>query len=109
MLKITSPTWSSGVLLSSIDMAKEDEFGNDGSNGMKFIIMSKKSIRADYLNFKGTVGIKGFECLILDAKKAFNHLRHAFIKALILQHFDLEYHIWVETDKSGHAIGRVLS
>ena len=33
-----------------------------------------------------------------DTKKSFNHLRQAFIKALILQHFDLEYYIWIETD-----------
>ena len=31
--------------------------------------------------------------LIFSAKKAFNCLRQAFIKVLILQHFDLEYYI----------------
>ena len=44
-----------------------------------------------------------------DAKKAFNHLRLAFIKAPILRHFDLESHIRIETDASGYAIGGVLS
>ena len=43
------------------------------------------------------------------AKKAFTELRQAFIKALILHHFDPECHIRVETDVSGYAIGRVLS
>ena len=31
--------------------------------------------------------------LTFNAKKAFNHLKQAFIKALILQHFDPECHI----------------
>ena len=44
-----------------------------------------------------------------DAKKAFNQLRQAFTKVPILWHFDLECHIWIETDASGYAIGRVLS
>ena len=44
-----------------------------------------------------------------DAKKAFNHLRLAFIKAPILQHFDLESYIQIETDALGYAIGIMLS
>ena len=36
-------------------------------------------------------------------------MRQAFFKALILHYFDLEYHIRIETDASGYAIGRVLS
>ena len=47
--------------------------------------------------------------LILDAKKAFNHLQLAFIGALILWYFDLEIYIRIQTDASGHAIGRGLS
>ena len=47
--------------------------------------------------------------LIPDTKEAFNHLRLAFIKAPILQHFDLESHIQIKTDASGYAIGGVLS
>ena len=43
------------------------------------------------------------------AKRAFTKLRQAFIKAPIFHHFDLERHIWVETDASGYAIGRVFS
>ena len=87
----------------------EDEFRDGGSNGIKSIITSKKSTEADYLNFKGTVGTRSFGYLTLDAKKAFNYLWHVFTKALILQHFDLECHIRVETNASGHAISRILS
>ena len=43
------------------------------------------------------------------ARKAFTELRQAFIKALILYHFDPKRHFRVETDASGYAIGRVLS
>ena len=43
------------------------------------------------------------------ANKAFNCLRQAFIKALILQHFNPECHIQIETDAAGYAIGGVLS
>ena len=43
------------------------------------------------------------------ARMAFTKLRQAFIKALILHHFDLERHIRVETDISAYAIGGVLS
>ena len=47
--------------------------------------------------------------LTSNAKKTFNHLRLVFIKALILQDFDLESYIWIETNASGYIIGRVLS
>ena len=47
--------------------------------------------------------------LISEAKAAFNHLQLAFIKTLILWHFDLEYHIWIETKASRYTIGRMLS
>ena len=47
--------------------------------------------------------------LTFDAKKAFNHLWLAFVKTLILQQFDLENHIWIETNVLSYAIGRVLS
>ena len=43
------------------------------------------------------------------AKLAFTELREAFLKALILHHFDSECHIRIETDASGYAIGGVLS
>ena len=42
-------------------------------------------------------------------RKAFTKLRQAFIKASILYHFDPERHIWVETDVSGYAIGRIFN
>ncbi len=47
--------------------------------------------------------------LTLEAKKAFIHLRKAFIKAPILMHFDPKCHIYIETNALGYAIGGVLS
>ena len=44
-----------------------------------------------------------------NAKRPFIKLRQAFIKALILNHFDLERHIQIETDALGYAIGRIFS
>ena len=43
------------------------------------------------------------------ARKAFTKLRQVFVKALILNHFDLEYYIQIETDTSGYIIGRIFS
>ena len=37
--------------------------------------------------------------LTFNAKKVFNYLWLAFIKALILRHFDLKSHIWIEIGK----------
>ena len=42
-------------------------------------------------------------------KEVVNQLRQAFSKAPILQHFDLEYHIWIEINALGYAIRGVLS
>ena len=44
-----------------------------------------------------------------ETKLAFTELRQAFLKASILHHFEPEYHMRIETDVSGYAIGRVLN
>ncbi len=41
--------------------------------------------------------------------RAFTELRQAFLKVPILNHFDPECNIRIETDASGYAIGGVLS
>ena len=43
-----------------------------------------------------------------EAKLVFTQLRQVFVKASILQHFDPESYIRIETDASGYAIGDVL-
>ena len=72
-----------------------DEVGND-----EIGIKAQKS-------FKSKKTESGF--LTSGARKVFTKLRQAFIKASILHHFDLEYHIRVETDNSGYVIGRILN
>ena len=47
--------------------------------------------------------------LTLEARLAFTRLRLAFTEAPILNHFDPERYIRIETDASGYAIGGVLS
>ncbi len=47
--------------------------------------------------------------LTFEAGKALTELRQAFVKAPILNHFDPECHIQIETDASGYAIVGVLS
>ncbi len=47
--------------------------------------------------------------LTSEAKKAFTKLRQAFIETPILNYFDLERHIQIETDASGYAISEILS
>ena len=131
MLRITIFIGSLTILQSSIDMAEKNEVGGGESDGNETNLSnpsaSKKSTKAEYLTSggakkggnnpkmgggntkKGVEAARSSDYLTLDAKKAFNHLRHAFIQAFILQHFDPEWHIRIKTDVSGYAISRVLS
>ncbi len=47
--------------------------------------------------------------LTTDTRRAFTELKQAFLKAPILNHFDPERHLQIETDASGYAIGGVLN
>ena len=67
----------------------------------------KLSKSGNSTNFDATEDEPKF--LTPDTRTAFNHLWLVFTEALILRHFDLECHIWIETDASGYAIGGVLS
>ena len=99
---------------------EHNEFGGAKCGGNKTNLSHpsalKKSIRAGYLTSvdakksggntkKGVKTAKSSDYLISDAKKAFHHLRHAFIQALILQHFALKRYIQIETDMLGYTIG----
>ena len=114
----------SSTFLQLIDAADKDKFagGKIGGNetNLSNLSTSKKSTKTGYPTFKstkkgggnikkGVKAAKGSDDLTLTAKKAFNHLRYAFIQAPILQYFDLEWHIQIETDVLGNAIGEVLS
>ena len=121
ILKTSSPTGLLTILQSN-DVVDEDEVGESGGNEMNLLntSASTRSTRAGYLIFggakkggnntkKGVKAAKDFDYLTPAAKKAFNYLRHAFTQAPILQHFDPERHIRIETDVFGYAINGVLS
>ena len=78
------------------EVDNKDEVRKKGQNLSKFKNLFK---------FKKTES--GF--FISRARMAFTQRRQAFIKALILYHFDLEYHIQVEIDESSYAIGGVFN
>ena len=92
-----------------------DEFdkGDYGENEARKVSASTKGpTRADYLSFdhvSHTVSNNVSNYLTPDTKRSFDQLRQAFTEAPILQHFNPERYIRVETDASGYAIGGVLS
>ena len=80
---------------SSEELAPKTFRANDdevvGSSGR-----ANKKVRNSFrkLTHMSNIGATGEPIFLTpDAKKAFNHLRLAFIKAPILRHFDLESHI----------------
>ena len=98
-----------------------DEFGRGdcGKNKVRTSVLTKGPIKADYpssnhvshvvSNFVSNSAKNVSNYLTSDAKKAFDQLCQAFTEAPILQHFDPEQYIRVETDLFGHAIGGMLS
>ena len=81
-----------------------------GGKANRTVVNSSKNEKSRNLTRVLNIGAtKKPNFLIPDAKKAFNYLRLAFIKAPILQHFDPKSHIWIETDVPGYAIGEVSS
>ena len=51
----------------------------------------------------------GASFLTPGTRKTFNRLQLTFTKALILQYFNLECHIWIKTNVSSYAIDDILS
>ena len=66
----------------------------NGNRANKIVINLFKNKKSKNLIYISNIGaIKKPNFLIFDAKKTFNYLQLAFIKALILQHFDLKSYI----------------
>ena len=82
-------------------MAEHDKVDTVGGRGDYKDKMVEKSLSKNLNRATGYLAPK--------ARLAFIKLRKAFTKALILRHFDLEYHIRIETDASSYSIGGVLS
>ena len=84
--------------------------GDGGGRTNGTVVNSSKNEKSRNLTCVPNIGAtEELNFLTPNAKKVFNHLRLAFIKAPILQHFNLERDIRIETDVSGYAIGVVLS
>ena len=84
--------------------------GGDSGKANEIVVnLSKNEKSRKLMRMPNIEAMEKPNFLTLNAKKPFNHLRLAFIKALILRHFDLESHIRIETNVSGHAIGGVSS
>ena len=97
MLK-TSPQPAGALLATAVD--DSEVVGSSGRN-------EGKLVKSDFTKPVRKVEEPSF--LTPDARRAFTQLRQAFTEAPILQHFNLECHIRIETDASGYAIGGVLS
>ena len=86
-------------------LAKSQKLSKLGkSKGEKLIKLSNSGNSSNFDAKKS-----GPSILTPKARLAFNRLRLAFTKAVILWYFDPEYHIWIKTDALGYAIGGVLS
>ena len=123
MLRTLSRT-SSSTILQLIDAANEDDVGTDENSvdetNLSNSSASKRSLGAGFLTSgdtkkgggntkKGVKAARDPDYLTPAAKKAFNHLWHAFTLAPILKHFDSKQHIWIEINMSAYAIDEVLS
>ena len=93
-----------GRARSKIDESEKDNVEVDGDE-VEFDEVGKKVQKSS----KSKKTVRSLNFLTPGAKLAFTKLRQAFFKTLILYHFDPEYHIRIETDVSGYAIGGVLS
>ena len=83
--------------------------GDDGRANRTVVNLSKNEKSRKLTRVPNIGAMKEPNFLTLNAKKAFNYLRLAFIKAPILQHFDPESYIRIKTDALGYAIGGMLS
>ena len=103
-------TGSSNLALKAFRADDDEVFGDSGGRANKTVVNLSKNNKSRNLTYVPNIrATEESNFLTPDTKKAFNYLRLAFIKALILRHFDLESHIRIETDASGYAIGEVLS
>ena len=84
--------------------------GDSGNETNKMVVNLCKNKKSRKLTRVLNIGaIKKLNFLTPIAKKVFNYLRLAFIKALIFQHFDLKSHNRIKNDASGYAIGKMSS
>ena len=86
-----------------LSMTENVEIGSKGS----YSYSEDKTVKKSPFTSKNSN--RALSYLTLKARLAFNKLKKAFTKTPILQHFDPECYIRIESDTSGYVIGRVLS
>ena len=107
--RIVAPLTSMLKTTGSSDLAQRDNDDEVVGGGDRNLSKSKKS-KNTKSGIQTRIGATGEPTFLTPgAREAFNQLRQAFTEAPILQHFDPECHIRIETDVSGYAIGGVLS
>ncbi len=114
MLKIISAAgpaenpeqYGQGIQMEDQDEKEPEQKSRKGQK----IIKSKKCIRTKKAEASRpkNLGQSGL-FLITDTKRVFIKMRQAFVKALILNHFNPEHQIRIETDASGYAICGILN
>ena len=94
------------LALKAFKTSKNKVVRGDGGRADEMVVDLSKNEKSKKSTCMPNVGVmEEPNFLTPNAKKAFNYLWLAFIKAPIFQHFDLESHILIETDVLGYAIG----
>ena len=115
LTSILTTTKSSIISVSRTDNNEIIGSGTKSGNSIgRLDALREKSTKSKSRNLKNgqldnSDAMKESKFLTSKARKTFNYLKQPFTKVSILQHFDLEYHIQIETDESGYAIKAVLS
>ena len=110
MLKTTG--WFEKLALKTLRAGNNEIVGGGGGRADEMVVDSsnsknEKSRKLMHMPNIRAIGKPNF--LTLNAKKAFNYLWLAFIKALILRPFGLKSYIQIQIDVSSYAIDGVLS
>ena len=93
----------------SSDSALKDDDDEVVEGSGRNLSKSKKSKNAKS-GIQTHLGVMGESTFLTpNTREAFNQLRQVFTKTPILQYFNLECHIWIETNASGYVIGGVLN
>ena len=109
-ISLLKTTGSSNLGLKVFKADDNEVVGGGGDRANKTIVNLFKNNKSRNLIHMPNIGAtRKHNFLTSDIKKALNHLWLAFIKALILQYFDLESHIRIKTKVSSYTIDRVLN
>ena len=95
---------------SEIDKSRIDNIEIDGGEVKVDEVGKKvhKTSKSKNLS-KSKKTVRSLDFFTFGAKLAFTKLRQAFLKTLILHHFDPKHYIWIEMDVLGYDIDGVFS